>query len=78
MAAIKWTEVESSNIDRVGWTPPNALYIKFNNGSIYEYKSDDNLHIYNYYTQLLAAESVGSYFNRVIKKDNELKVLKIW
>tara|TARA_R110002012_G_C11386272_1_gene583955 strand:- start:195 stop:431 length:237 start_codon:yes stop_codon:yes gene_type:complete len=78
MAATEWTEVESSNIDRVGWTSPNALYIKFNNGSIYEYKSDDNLLIHNYYTKLLAAESVGGYFNSVIRKDKDLKVLKIW
>ena len=78
MAAIKWTEVESSNISRVGWFAPNTLYIKFNNDSIYEYRSDDNLHIHNYYTKLLAAESVGGYFNGVIRKDKDLKVLKIW
>lgn len=78
MDAIEWTKVKSSNIDSIGQNPDNALLIKFNNGSIYQYTTNDTPDILkNYYVKLINAESVGSYFNKVIRQDKYLNVLKI-
>ena len=58
--------VDSSNvfIESVGYDPAaHKLYVKLHNGAAYVYSSVS----LNKFEALLAADSVGSYFNRVIK-----------
>lgn len=60
--------VTSSNIRSVGYDPHKKLLeIEFNSGAIYQY-DDVPQHVYD---NLMTAESVGSYFNSVIKPNYE-------
>ncbi len=58
--------VDSSNIDAVGYDPEQReIYIRFLSGRTYVYGDADELT----FEDLRSADSVGSYFNRVIKPD---------
>jgi hypothetical protein len=56
--------VSSSNVESIGYNESTeSLFVKFLNGSTYEYKNVPKME----YEQLLASPSVGSYMNRNIK-----------
>jgi hypothetical protein len=56
--------VTSSNIEAIGYNEPNEiLYIRFKGGKVYSY---ERVPSYTY-DELMAAESVGKFFNQSIK-----------
>jgi len=58
------TPVSSSNVESIGYeVNTETLYVRFLNGSLYEYKNVPIM----VYEQLLSAPSVGSYMHRNIK-----------
>lgn len=58
--------VVSSNIAAVGHdAATSTLRIQFNSGSVYDYANVPA----SLFAELLAAESVGSFFSRAIKKN---------
>lgn len=58
------TQVQSSQLSEVGYDPETKkLEIQFKNGAVYEY---DNVP-QSTYDELMAAESVGAYFNKFVK-----------
>jgi hypothetical protein len=58
--------VDSSNIEAVGYDPEEReIYIRFLDGRTYAYGNADE----STFVDLRSADSVGSYFNRVIKPD---------
>lgn len=58
------TIVSSSNVESVGYEAnTEILYVRFLNGSLYEYKNVPIM----VYEQLLNAPSIGSYMHRNIK-----------
>lgn len=60
--------VDSSNVEAVGYDADNgAIYVRFLGGDTYVYSGADQ----GAFEELLNAESVGSYFNRVIKPNYE-------
>lgn len=56
-------EVESSNIDRVGWQGEDA-YVAFKNGNVYKYPKTPR----NVFDDLLKAKSVGKTFSQTLRK----------
>ena len=70
---IEMISVESSNIESIGYDLVESdLYVKFKNGSEYKYKSVP----IKIYDKLIAADSVGSFFNRQVKDMFEFEKLK--
>ena len=62
------TPVQSSQIAAIGYDPTQkVLRVQFNNNSIYEYQNVEP----ETYSTVLQAESVGSKFNELIKKNKE-------
>jgi hypothetical protein len=60
--------VDSSNVEAVGYDADNgAIYVRFLSGDTYVYSGADQ----STFEQLLNADSVGSYLNRVIKPNYE-------
>jgi len=56
--------VNSSNVEAVGYdSENNAIYVRFLSGDTYVYSGADQ----GTFEELLNADSVGSYLNRVIK-----------
>jgi hypothetical protein len=56
--------VDSSSIEAAGYDPDDReIYIRFLDGRTYAYGDTDEAT----FQELLAAESVGGYFNRVIR-----------
>jgi len=56
--------VDSSNIEAVGYdSEEREIYIRFLDGRTYAYGDTDE----STFEELLSADSIGSYFNRVIK-----------
>jgi hypothetical protein len=56
--------VDSSSIEAVGYDSENReIYIRFLDGRTYAYSDADK----STFDELLSANSVGSYFNRVIR-----------
>lgn len=62
---VEMTEVESSNIQAVGFDPKHGAFIEFKTGDYYRYPNVD----YAVFQNLLAAESKGKFFNQFIKPD---------
>lgn len=61
---VNWVEVVSSQLSSVAYDPESKiLFIKFQNQTVYSY-SEVPVEIYE---QLIAAESVGKFFNANIK-----------
>lgn len=60
----QWELVESSQIEAIAYSEPHLkLYIRFKNGSVYEYMG-----VYpEAYESLRNAESVGKHFHAYIK-----------
>lgn len=64
--------VNSSNVEAVGYDADNgAIYVRFLSGDTYVYSGADQ----STFEQLLNADSVGSYLNRVIKPNYEVAKL---
>lgn len=64
MAQLNWTEVDSSNVRRVGYHEETAtLCVEFHNGGLYTYECVDN----ETFVSMVHAESVGRYLNNVVK-----------
>lgn len=64
--------VSSSNVEAVGYDSENsAIYIRFLSGDTYVYSGADQ----GTFEELLNADSVGSYLNRVIKPNYEYSKL---
>lgn len=64
MPNIEWTEVESTNLDMVGYDNDNEeLHVKFKGGAEYTYQEVP----YEVYQGLLNAVSKGKYLNQSIK-----------
>lgn len=62
---MKRTEVKSSNLKSVGFDPEtNTLELEFNHGGVYRYFNVPP----NKFHDLMAAESLGKYFDSEIKK----------
>jgi hypothetical protein len=60
---IELKQVESSNIDKVGYDE-KTLFILFKNGGLYKYIDVPS----DIYDGLVVAESVGKYLNTEVKK----------
>lgn len=57
-------KVTSSNISRIGYSEKKKeLFVKFNNGSLYEYYNVPKV----LFTDMIRAKSKGKFFNRKIK-----------
>jgi hypothetical protein len=64
--------VDSSNVEAVGYDADNgAIYVRFLSGDTYVYSGPDQ----GTFEELLNADSVGSYLNRVIKPNYEYSKL---
>jgi hypothetical protein len=64
MSLPEMIAVSSSNVESIGYDENiESLYVKFINGSIYEYKNVPKM----VFEQLLFAPSIGSYMHRNIK-----------
>jgi hypothetical protein len=64
MELPEFIPVSSSNVESIGYSESTeSLFVKFLNGSIYEYKNVPKME----YEQLMAAPSIGSYMHRNIK-----------
>lgn len=59
---MKMTSVSSSNISSIGYEN-NTLYVRFNNGSLYEYYNVPT----SVYNGLMSASSHGSYLAAHVK-----------
>lgn len=59
---IRWREVESSNVQAVGWDNENGMYVLFKNGGLYLYKDVTRQRA----VACFRAESVGKYVNKKI------------
>ena len=72
MAEPEMQMVDSSNVEAVGYDADNgAIYVRFLGGDTYVYSGADQ----GTFEELLSADSVGSYFNRVIKPNYECSKL---
>ena len=65
---VNWTDVESSNVAAVGYTPETEteraqLHVRFKNGSEYRYFDVPQ----EQFDGLVGASSVGQYLNQQIK-----------
>jgi len=58
-----WIAVDSSLLSAVRYSPDAVLELKFRTGTIYRYFNVPHL----VFEELLAAESLGAYFNRHIR-----------
>ena len=64
LAKIDWTEVESGNVQEVGYhEPTKTLVVRFHNGGLYSYDQATK----DTFLNLVHAESVGRYLNNVVK-----------
>jgi hypothetical protein len=64
--------VDSSNVEAIGYDTDNAaIYVRFLSGDTYIYSGVDQ----GTFEELLNADSVGSYLNRVIKPNYEYSKL---
>jgi hypothetical protein len=64
--------VDSSNVEAVGYDAENAaIHVRFLGGDTYVYSGADQ----GTFEELLSADSVGSYLNRVIKPNYEYSKL---
>jgi hypothetical protein len=64
--------VDSSSVEAVGYDADNgAIYVRFLSGDTYVYSGADQ----GTFEELLNAESVGNYLNRVIKPNYEYSKL---
>lgn len=64
--------VDSSNVEAVGYDADNgAIYVRFLSGDTYVYFGPDQ----GTFEELLNADSVGGYLNRVIKPNYEYSKL---
>lgn len=64
MSNVKMIKVDSSIISSIGYDKSNELvYVKFNNGSLYEYKDVPQ----DMFDNLLNAPSIGSYLHHHFK-----------
>ena len=64
--------VISSNIESIGYDEGvGSLYVKFKQGKVYEYEKVPSY----IYDELMAAESVGKYFNQVIKNNYVTRIV---
>lgn len=62
---VIWTEVGSSNVKAVAYCEQTQnMGVEFTSGALYSYKGVDM----EVYSGLVGAQSVGQYFDRVIKK----------
>lgn len=61
--SVTWREVESSNVQAVGWDKDNHLYARFTSGAVYLYVGVSRQRA----VACSRAKSVGRYFNKVIK-----------
>jgi KTSC domain len=68
---IRWREVESSNVEAVGWDSEFRMYARFKGGTIYMYEGVSRQRV----VACALAKSVGSYFNQKIKPN--YKAVKI-
>jgi KTSC domain len=59
---IRWREVESSNVQAIGWDNKNGMYVLFNHGGLYLYKDVSRQRA----VACFRAESVGKYVNKNI------------
>jgi KTSC domain len=60
---IRWREVSSSNIDRVGWDAHNRMYVRYKkSGDIYMYEDVPRQRA----VACVRAHSCGSYVNKKI------------
>lgn len=63
--AVKWTEVESSHIKAVAYNEQtHMLGVEFLSGALFSYEGVGM----EIYSGLVGAQSIGQYFDRVIKK----------
>ena len=63
---MHWINVESSNIERVGFDPEkNDLFVKFLSGGTYSYADVDE----DIFDNFVRAESKGKYFLDYVKPD---------
>jgi hypothetical protein len=61
---LNWESVDSSNVDKVAYDENSqTLAVRFRSGSLYTYHEVEK----EIYHQMVGAESVGQYLNRVVK-----------
>lgn len=65
-------KVESSNVNLIGFSNNNRLYVQFKNGGLYQYTNVMN----EDYEALKKAESVGKFLNTQIKPNYEFEKLE--
>ena len=71
-ARSKWTPVESSFITDIAYYEPlGMLEVKLKNGQEYSYPGIPK----KVFKDLMRAKSKGEFFNRVIKKQRQMKLL---
>jgi len=61
--AVKWRQVESSNVARVGWDDYGTMYVTYKSGVTYSYIGVSRQRA----VACAYAPSVGSYINKRIK-----------
>lgn len=67
---MKRSPVTSSNIKSVGYEEKTTLLeVEFNNGKVYQYHPVPM----NIYLEMVASESIGTYFNKNIKNAPGIK-----
>jgi hypothetical protein len=72
MTNVIMTEVTSSNILSIGYDDEvKSLYVKFKSGKVYEYENVPA----SVYDELSEAESVGKYFNQMIKNNYVTRIV---
>lgn len=60
---IRWRDVTSSNVSRVGWDRDGNMYVVFQPASLYVYRGVSRQRA----VAMTRAKSVGSYLNKKIK-----------
>lgn len=72
MSEAEMQLVDSSNVEAVGYDADNgAIYVRVLSGDTYVYSGADQ----GTFEEMLNADSVGSYLNRVIKPNYEYSKL---
>lgn len=83
--SLPWVEVESSNLRRVAWVVPGVdpdawpeqesgeLTVEFHGDRAYVYRDVHR----ETYEELVEADSVGSYFNRVVKGEHHYEPISV-
>lgn len=70
--SVTRSPVDSSSLASLGYSPlHNVLQVEFRSGLVYEYFGVPR----GLYEQLLAAESIGSFFNRFIRSHFPIRKL---